>query len=113
MQDPKNRQNSIPSDDPELIEEWDQIQRKVLEFTQQMYQRALDFGIAKEQARCLLPEGLTKTRMYMKANIRTWLHYCEVRCGSETQKEHREVAEEIKKLLFIHVPNIADAFFTQ
>lgn len=111
LQDPKNRQNSIPSEDPELIEEWDRIQREVLKFTQDMYQRALSFGIAKEQARCLLPEGLTKTRMYLKANIRTWLHYCEVRCGPETQKEHRLVAEEIKKLLFIHVPNIAEAFF--
>ena len=111
LQDPKNRQNSIPSEDPELIEEWDRMQREVLSFTHKMYQRALDFGIAKEQARCLLPEGLTETRMYLKANVRTWLHYCEVRCGPETQKEHREIAEEIKKLLFLHVPNIAEAFF--
>lgn len=113
LQDPKNRQNSIPSEDPELIEEWDRMQRQVLDFAHKMYQRALELGIAKEQARCLLPEGLTETRMYLKANIRTWLHYCEVRCGPETQKEHREVAEEIKKLLFLQVPNIAEAFFKE
>jgi thymidylate synthase (FAD) len=111
LQDPKNRQNSLDTSDPELIEEWDRIQTQVREVTQNAYKRALELGIAKEQARCVLPEGLTMSRLYLKANIRTWLHYCEVRWGPETQKEHREVAEEIKKLLFIYVPIIAEAFF--
>jgi thymidylate synthase (FAD) len=111
LQDPKNRQNSFETSDPELIEEWDRIQREVREVTQRAYKQALSIGIAKEQARCVLPEGLTMSRMYLKANIRTWLHYCEVRCGPETQKEHREVAEEIKKILFIQVPIIAEACF--
>jgi len=92
LQDPKNRQNSIELDDVELQNEWIEYQEQLIGSIKDAYLSAIDAGIAKEQARAILPEGLTKSRMYMKGSIRSWIHYIMIRSGVETQKEHREVA---------------------
>ena len=98
MQDPENRQNSIEikyedGDRAEiLIDEWERKQKEVAFAAQTAYKWALDKGIAKEQARSVLPEGLTMSRMYIKGSLRSWIHYCDIRRGEETQKEHREIA---------------------
>jgi thymidylate synthase (FAD) len=92
LQDTKNRQNSIETDDDLLQDAWTFRQNKVLEEAKAAYEFAINQGIAKEVARAVLPEGLTMSRMYMKGSIRSWLHYIEVRTDPTTQKEHREVA---------------------
>jgi thymidylate synthase (FAD) len=92
VQDLKNRQNSIEVDNEELEQEWIQQQSHVIESAQQAYQWAIDHGIAKEQARSVLPEGNTMSRMYMNGTLRSWVHYIQLRSGNGTQKEHREVA---------------------
>lgn len=96
MQDNKNRQNSLTTDDRQLAYWWEGAQRRVLDDAEFMYKAALDKGIAKEVARKLLPEGLTKSRMYMNGTLRSWLHYVAIRCDAATQKEHREVADACK-----------------
>jgi len=97
LQDSKNRQNSIEIDDEELQRGWSQKQKAVIEAAKDAYQWAIDHGIAKEQARVVLPEGLTKSRMYMAGTIRSWLHYVLLRSEEGTQKEHREIAVECAK----------------
>jgi thymidylate synthase (FAD) len=101
-QDKKNRQNSIPTDDEELKSNWALQQKYVADKAQEAYQWALQNGIAKEQARAVLPEGMTVSRMYMNGTLRSWVHYIQLRSGNGTQKEHQEVAiacaEEIKKI---------------
>jgi len=101
LQDTKNRQNSIQSDDETLNNQWSAMQNVVKIATLDAYKWATDNGIAKEQARAVLPEGLTVSRMYMKGSLRSWIHYTEVRLDDSTQKEHREVAqsalEELRK----------------
>jgi thymidylate synthase (FAD) len=92
LQDTKNRQNSIETSDVELQDEWKQVQERVAESSQQAYTWALDHGIAKEQARAVLPEGMTLSKMYMNGTLRSWVHYIKLRTETETQKEHREVA---------------------
>jgi thymidylate synthase ThyX len=93
LQDTENRQNSIEIvEDSEISKEWVVLQQKVIGVVTEVYERALELGIAKEVARAVLPEGLTPSRMYMKASIRTWIHFLEVRTGVETQKEHRLIA---------------------
>ena len=92
LQDPKNRQNSIITDNFDLENDWENQQRTVLNYARNAYQWAVNNGIAKEQARAVLPEGITVSRMYMKGSIRSWIHYIQIRSGIETQKEHREVA---------------------
>ena len=92
LQDMKNRQNSIESDDKVLEEKWIQQQKRVLAAAQSAYQWAIDNKIAKEQARAVLPEGLTKTRLYMHGTVRSWMHYIDVRTTHGTQKEHMDVA---------------------
>lgn len=92
MQDTKNRQNSITVNDEKLEEEWENIQDRVAEIAQVSYNWAIKNGIAKEQARAVLPEGMTKSRMYMNGTLRSWIHYIQLRSGNGTQKEHREVA---------------------
>ena len=93
LQDPKNRQNSIEVDNSWILtQEWENTQRRVLNYARNAYEWAIDNGIAKEQARAVLPEGITVSRMYMKGSIRSWIHYIQIRSGIETQKEHREVA---------------------
>ena len=91
-QDNKNRQNSIVSEDAELQELWAKIQTDIAEQTTKAYNLALEHGIAKEQARAVLPEGLTMSRLYMNGTLRSWVHYIQLRSGNGTQKEHREVA---------------------
>jgi thymidylate synthase (FAD) len=94
LQDFKNRQNSIEvEDDLELTTEWNRRQLSIIEKTSDVYDWAIRNGIAKEQARAVLPEGLTKSRMYMNGTLRSWFHYCELRMENGTQKEHRLVAE--------------------
>ena len=100
LQDPKNRQNSLAGADEEMRIYWEDMQRAVINTCQEVYKKALERGIAKEVARKVLPEGLTKSRMYMKGSLRSWIHYLEVRGeGSGTQKEHTLVAQEIAKVI--------------
>ena len=103
LQDEKNRQNSVEIDDPKLQDEWDTLQDMLIEDARQAYQWAIAKGIAKEQARAVLAEGLTMSRMYMNGTIRSWIHYIELRSANGTQKEHMEVAKacaiEIAKVL--------------
>jgi thymidylate synthase (FAD) len=93
LQDTKNRQNSIEINDAALSSAWRLKQQRVVETVQEVYDWALRNGIAKEQARAVLPEGITTSRLYMQGTLRSWLHYIELRSGPETQKEHREVAQ--------------------
>jgi len=97
LQDDTNRQNSILTYDYTLTEDWDSAQEWVYDTCKHEYDKAIKRGIAKEVARVLLPEGLTQTKMYMKGNMRSWMHYCQVRMGNGTQKEHQEIAEQIYK----------------
>ena len=92
LQDTKNRQNSLLTKDVELKEKWKQMQEMAALSSHQAYTWAIQNGIAKEQARVVLPEGMTKTRMYMNGTLRSWIHYIQSRSGEDTQKEHREVA---------------------
>jgi thymidylate synthase (FAD) len=97
-QDTKNRQNSIELDiqnndaDRFLAYQWEQMQNKVIETAQNAYTWAIEKGIAKEQARAVLPEGLTESRLYMNGTLRSWIHFIELRSANGTQKEHQEVA---------------------
>lgn len=100
MQDPKNRQNSLPLEDQATKEWWEEYQKNIIEYCNMVYKQAMIRGIAKEVARKVLPEGLTKSRLYMKGSLRSWIHYLEVRGeGSGTQKEHMLVAAEIAKVI--------------
>ncbi len=92
LQDTKNRQNSIETQDSKLEETWETVQELLSEHAAGAYKWALDNGIAKEQARSVLPEGMTKSRMYMNGTLRSWVHYIQLRSGNGTQKEHREIA---------------------
>ena len=92
LQDQKNRQNSIQTDDELLQDVWTFMQKKVIEEAKHAYNWAIEHGIAKEVARAVLPEGLTMSRMYVNGTIRSWLHYIDIRSDIATQKEHREIA---------------------
>ena len=92
LQDTKNRQNSIETDDKELADWWARAQLEVWGTADLVYREAINAGIAKEQARAVLPEGLTLSRLYMNGTLRSWIHFCELRMANGTQKEHREVA---------------------
>lgn len=98
-QDHKNRQNSIEIDNVDLKMEWLKKQAEVAVAVKDAYNWALENGIAKEQARAVLPEGNTKSRLYMNGTLRSWMHYIELRSGNGTQKEHQEVAIECGKVL--------------
>jgi thymidylate synthase (FAD) len=108
LQDTKNRQNSIEIDDPALEHEWLSRQKFFLEHAQDTYEWALRANIAKEQARAVLPEGMTNTRMYMSGTIRSWIHYVDIRADAATQKEHREVAEQAKVILLEQLPSLKE-----
>lgn len=99
LQDPKNRQNSVECDDRELQREWAEKQLEVIRAAESAYNWAVDRGIAKEQARVVLPEGNTVSRVYMNGTLRSWVHYVELRSGNGTQKEHIEVAVQIAKAI--------------
>lgn len=94
LQDTVNRQNSVETDNEYLKERWEEEQLRVIMAAKQAYAWAIENGIAKEQARAVLPEGNTKSRMYMNGTLRSWIHYIEIRSGNGTQKEHMEVARE-------------------
>lgn len=93
IQDTKNRQNSIETDDPELQKQWTQKQEQLIALSKDTYAWAIANGIAKEQARAVLPEGNTVSRLYMNGTIRSWVHYIELRSEHGTQKEHCDVAK--------------------
>ena len=99
LQDTKNRQNSIEVNDQQLEMDWGHYQKKVIETSKQAYDWAIANGIAKEQARVVLPEGLTKTRLYMNGTLRSWGHYIELRGANGTQKEHMDIAHECAKVI--------------
>ena len=92
LQDTKNRQNSLETSDEELAKKWEQKQRKLIDLAKETYIWAIDQGIAKEQARSVLPEGNTVSRMYMNGTLRSWVHYIELRSSNGTQKEHMDIA---------------------
>ena len=100
LQDTKNRQNSIVSDDELLQQNWIQQQKKVIATAQSAYKWAIDNGIAKEQARCVLPEGNTISRMYMNGTLRSWLHYIDLRRSNGTQQEHQEIAKACAEAIY-------------
>ena len=110
LQDEKNRQNSLTTEDFALQDWWQAAQNRVKAEAEFMYQAALNRGIAKEQARALLPEGMAMSRMYMNGTLRSWLHYIEVRTDPSTQKEHREVAWKCREVLTSVAPTIMEAF---
>jgi thymidylate synthase (FAD) len=99
LQDQKNRQNSIDTDNIELHHAWMEQQQKVIDAAADAYNWAIEHGIAKEQARCVLPEGNTKTRLYMNGTLRSWIHYIELRGANGTQKEHMEIAHACAKVI--------------
>lgn len=108
LQDTKNRQNSLPCDDAIKTHVWNAAQKDVYDLAIDAYNDMLDRGIAKEVARALLPEGLTPSRMYVNGNLRSWIHYVQVRTDPTTQKEHRLIADEVKQLMIKEFPVISE-----
>jgi thymidylate synthase (FAD) len=108
MQDPKNRQNSIENEDMALEDEWANKQMAVIETAKMAYDWAIENGIAKEQARAVLPEGNTKTRLYMNGTLRSWVHYIDLRSANGTQKEHMEIAKQCAVVIAGIFPMIDD-----
>lgn len=108
LQDLKNRQNSIEVDDDKLQEDWKLFQETVINRAKDAYQWAIDNGIAKEQARAVLPEGNTVSRLYMNGTLRSWIHYIQLRSANGTQKEHREIAIECADVIRSIFPLIDD-----
>ena len=108
LQDESNRQNSIPCDDPALSVWWEQQQRFVIDHIRRIYDEARERGIAKEQARAILPEGNTVSKLYVNGTIRSWIHYIELRSANGTQSEHMELAREIAKVIATIFPGIGE-----
>jgi thymidylate synthase (FAD) len=108
LQDTKNRQNSIETDDTMLAIEWERAQKRVLHSVKQEYKWAIANGIAKEQARAVLPEGLTISRLYMNGTLRSWIHFIELRSANGTQKEHQQIAIECARVIATVFPMAAD-----
>jgi thymidylate synthase (FAD) len=111
LQDAKNRQSSIETDDEDLAKSWLAKQQQIAHESELAYKWAVSKGIAKELARKVLPEGLTTTRLYMKGSLRSWIHYLEVRIDPTTQKEHRRVAEEVECLLLEKFPFLEEYWY--
>jgi len=109
LQDQKNRQNSIETDDGELENQWQGAQQSVRDHVMKAYTWAIENGIAKEQARAVLPEGMTVSRMYMNGTLRSWIHYTSLRMGPETQKEHREIATDAWYEITRFFPSLKDS----
>jgi thymidylate synthase (FAD) len=108
LQDAKNRQNSIEVEDDNLKYDWNYLQGVVGDLAVRHYKTAIEMGIAKEQARAILPEGLTTTRLYMSGTLRSWIHYIDVRAEAGTQKEHRQIALAAQKEILMHFPSLRD-----
>jgi thymidylate synthase (FAD) len=106
LQDSKNRQNSIETDNDELQNSWNLVQNEMLLAAKNYYAWAISKGIAKEVARSVLPEGLTMSRMYMSGSLRSWIHYCELRIANGTQKEHRELATQCWNIITEQFPSL-------
>lgn len=111
LQDTENRQNSLTTEDDELIGWFEEAQSEVTALAYGLYDEALAKGIAKEQARALLPEGLTPSRMYMNGNLRSWIFYLKARLDPTTQKEHRLIAQNVLHVLRGVAPKTMEAFF--
>lgn len=109
LQDVKNRQNSIEVDDKNIDTDWEHIQRRMIYHAKKEYNTAIKLGIAKEQARALLPEGLTESSIIMAGSLRSWVHYCQLRMDKATQKEHRIVAEQCWEIIGQHFPDVIKA----
>ena len=99
MQDPKNRQNSIPTDDFSIKHQWEEMQKDIIRASRHAYTWAIEKGIAKEQARVVLPEGNTVSRMYVNGTLRSWVHYIELRGANGTQLEHIEIAHAVADVI--------------
>jgi len=112
LQDTTNRQNSIETNDFKLQEEWELIQKSTIEVAKNAYNWAIERGIAKEQARCVLPEGNTVSKLYVNGTIRSWVHYIELRSSNGTQKEHMEIARKCAKVIAEVFP-MAEEFITE
>ena len=108
LQDTTNRQNSTEINDDELASWWEDSQNELLTQIDYFYKKALEKGIAKEVARCILPEGLTMSKMYMNGTLRSWLHYIDLRQDNGTQKEHREVALKCKEVIKEYFPTLIE-----
>jgi len=106
LQDTKNRQNSIETDNDDLQNSWNLVQNEMLLAAKTYYDWAIKNGIAKEVARSVLPEGLTMSRMYMSGTLRSWIHYCEFRMANGTQKEHRELATQCWNIITEQFPSL-------
>ncbi len=110
LQDKRNRQSSIETYDKTLQDWWTLNQARIRDISLELYKSALEKGIAKEVARKVLPEGLTKTTLYLTGDIRSFIHYCTLRCDDATQKEHRIIAQEIKDILLEQFPSLTELF---
>lgn len=108
LQDTKNRQNSIDNDNLELQQQWEGYQQGVINAAKQAYDWAIENGIAKEQARAVLPEGNTVSRLYVNGTIRSWIHFIELRSGNGTQKEHMEVARAVAEAISKIYPEVTN-----
>lgn len=113
LQDSKNRQASVEVKDPLLQYAWVAAQQQVYDMAMQKYRTALAAGIAKEVARAVLPEGMTASRLYMAGNIRSWIHYIQLRTGNGTQKEHRDIAEMCKLAITSVMPSLKEILDAQ
>jgi len=109
LQDRKNRQNSVEVEDEDLNNDWMSVQDDVQITAIRAYHWAVEHGIAKEQARVVLPEGMTESTMIMAGTLRSWIHYCQLRMDMATQKEHRIVAEQCWEIITQHFPNVVEA----
>ncbi len=108
LQDLKNRQNSVETTDAELQARWEAMQQRVINEAKYAYEWAIENGIAKEQARAVLPEGLIESRLYMNGTLRSWVHYIELRSANGTQKEHQEIAKACAQVISSVFPMAAD-----
>lgn len=113
LQDTKNRQNSIETNNPLTQETWEQYQDHAKNAALSAYRWAINNGLAKEVARSVLPEGMTPSRMYMSGSLRSWIHFCELRMGNGTQKEHREIAKQCWGIITDEFPSIKNVLDTE
>jgi thymidylate synthase (FAD) len=111
LQDTKNRQNSIATEDDRLRADWEEMQEATWELAHGNYEKALEAGIAKEQARALLPEGMTRTKMFVNGTIRSWIHYLQLRRENGTQLEHQDLALKIMEVFRQQLPTIYESAF--
>ena len=104
LQDDKNRQNSVETNNEDILSKWNDLQEEVIETSKKAYNWAIEAGIAKEQARSVLPEGNTVSRLYMNGTLRSWIHYIQLRASNGTQKEHMEIAKACAEVINIIFP---------